>query len=88
MKLEKAITLLELTAQNGNHKTVNSHFSKPYVVSLPLRRSPKETNPDNGKNFDVELRIQANFKIRKQVLKYGSLIKVFKPKCQAEKIRY
>ncbi len=60
---------------------------RPYVVSLPLHRSQKEINPDNGKTFDIELCIHPNFEFRQQILKYGSLVKVLKPKWLAEEIK-
>jgi hypothetical protein len=60
---------------------------KPYLLSLPLHRSQKEINPDNGKTFDIELRIHPNFEFRQLVLKYGSLVKVVEPKWLAEEIK-
>jgi predicted DNA-binding transcriptional regulator YafY len=60
---------------------------KPYLESLPLHRSQKEINPDNGKNFDIELRIHPNFELRQQILKYGSLVKVIEPKWLAEETK-
>jgi hypothetical protein len=60
---------------------------KPYIVSLPLHHSQKEINPDNGKTFDIELRIHPNFEFRQQVLKYGSLVKVLEPEWLAEEIK-
>jgi predicted DNA-binding transcriptional regulator YafY len=60
---------------------------KPYIVSLPLHNSQKEINPDNGKTFDIELRIHPNFEFRQQILKYGSLVKVLEPKWLAEEIK-
>lgn len=75
-----------------DHKIEKIHLSfhisqKPYVVSLPLHHSQKETNIDNGKTFDIELRIHPNFEFRQQVLKYGSLVKVLEPKWLAEEIK-
>lgn len=64
------------------------HISqKPYVISLPLHRSQKEINPDNGKTFDIELLIHPNFEFRQQILKYGSLVKVIEPKWLAKEIK-
>lgn len=64
------------------------HISqKPYIVSLPLHHSQKEINADNGKTFDIELRIHPNFEFRQQVLKYGSLVKVVEPKWLVEEIK-
>jgi predicted DNA-binding transcriptional regulator YafY len=60
---------------------------KPYIVSLPLHNSQKEINPDNGKTFDIELRIHPNFEFRQQILKHGSLVKVLEPKWLAEEIK-
>lgn len=60
---------------------------KPYLESLPLHRSQKEINPDNGKTFDIELLIHPNFEFRQQILKYGSLVKVEEPKWLAEEIK-
>jgi predicted DNA-binding transcriptional regulator YafY len=60
---------------------------KPYLQSLPLHPSQKEINPDNETSFDIELRIHPNFEFRQQVLKYGSLVKVVKPKWLAEEIK-
>ena len=64
------------------------HISqKPYIVSLPLHHSQKEINLDNGKTFDIALRIHPNFEFRQQVLKYGSLVKVLEPKWLADEIK-
>nr|WP_315234081.1 WYL domain-containing protein [uncultured Flavobacterium sp.] len=60
---------------------------KPYLVSLPIHHSQKEINHDNKASFDIELRIHPNFEFRQQVLKYGSLVKVFEPKWLAEEIK-
>jgi predicted DNA-binding transcriptional regulator YafY len=74
-----------------DHKleTINLSFDisqKPYLVSLPLHLSQKEIHLDNGKTFDIELRIHPNFEFRQQVMKYGSLVKVIEPKWLAEEI--
>ncbi len=64
------------------------HISqKPYIVSLPLHHSQKEINHDNGKTFDIELRIHPNFEFSQQILKYGSLAKVVEPKWLVEEIK-
>lgn len=60
---------------------------KPYITSLPLHRSQKEINLNNGKTFDIELLIHPNFEFKQQVLKYGSLVKVVEPKWLAEEIK-
>lgn len=60
---------------------------KPYIISLPLHGSQKEINADNGKTFDIELRIHPNFEFRQQILKHGSLVKVLEPKWLAEEIK-
>ena len=64
------------------------HISqKPYVMSLPLHHSQKETNTETADTFDIELRIHPNFEFRQQILKYGSLVKVLEPKWLAEEIK-
>jgi predicted DNA-binding transcriptional regulator YafY len=68
--------------------SLSFHISqKPYIVSLPLHHSQKEINLDNGKTFDIALRIHPNFEFSQQILKYGSLVKVLEPKWLAEEIK-
>lgn len=64
------------------------HISqKPYINSLPLHHSQKEIKPVNDLTFDIELLIHPNFEFRQQVLKYGSLVKILKPKWLSGEIR-
>lgn len=64
------------------------HISqKPYLVSLPLHHSQKEILDNNGKTFDITLRIHPNFEFSQQVLKYGSLVKVQEPEWFVEEIK-
>ncbi len=60
---------------------------RPYIESLPLHHSQKQINIDNKKTFDIEIQIHPNFEFKQQVLKYGSLVKVLKPKWLAEEIK-
>jgi hypothetical protein len=75
-----------------DHKLETMHLSfdmsqKPYLLSLPLHHSQKEINTDDETSFEVELLIHPNFEFRQQVLKYGSLVKVFEPKWLANEIK-
>ena len=64
------------------------HISqKPYLVSLPLHSSQKEVNPENDLTFDIELLIHPNFEFSRQILKYGSLVKVLEPQWLATEIK-
>lgn len=87
---EKFSNVIGLNYVDHKLKTIKLSFhisQKPYLVSLPLHRSQKEINLDNGEAFDIELRIHPNFEFRQQILKYGSLVKVVEPKWLAEEIR-
>jgi predicted DNA-binding transcriptional regulator YafY len=87
---EKFSNVIGLNYVDHKIETIKLSFhvsQKPYLVSLPLHRSQKEINPDNGKTFDIELRIHPNFEFRQQVLKYGSLVKVVEPKWLLEEIK-
>lgn len=75
-----------------DHKLEKIHLSfnisqKPYLVSLPLHSSQKEISPENDTTFDIELLIHPNFEFTQQILKYGSLVKVLKPKWLAIEIK-
>ena len=64
------------------------HISqKLYLESLPLHHSQKEIIGNNGKTFDITLRIHPNFEFSQQVLKYGSLVKVLEPEWLVEEIK-
>jgi predicted DNA-binding transcriptional regulator YafY len=87
---EKFSNVIGLNYVDHKQQTIKLSFDmsqKPYLLSLPLHRSQKEIHLDNGKTFDVELRIHPNFEFRQQVLKYGSLVKVVEPKWLAEEIK-
>ncbi|CAH0335736.1 hypothetical protein FVB9288_01390 [Flavobacterium sp. CECT 9288] len=60
---------------------------KPYLVSLPMHRTQKEINLENGKTFDIEMIIHPNFEFSQQILKYGSLVKVLEPEWLKEEIK-
>ena len=60
---------------------------KPYLISLPLHRSQTEINLEDGKTFDIELRIHPNFEFNQQILKYGSLVKVLEPEWLVKEIK-
>jgi hypothetical protein len=64
------------------------HISqKLYLESLPLHHSQKEIIGNNGKTFDITLRIHPNFEFSQQVLKYGSLVKVLEPEWLVNEIK-
>lgn len=87
---EKFSNVIGLNYVDHKLETIKLSFhisQKPYLVSLPLHGSQKEVNPVNENSFDIELRIHPNFEFRQQILKYGSLVKVVKPKWLAEEIK-
>ncbi|TDE44398.1 WYL domain-containing protein [Flavobacterium rhamnosiphilum] len=87
---EKFSNVIGLNYVDHKLETIKLSFhssQKPYLESLPLHRSQKEINLENGETFDIELRIHPNFEFRQQILKYGSLVKVLEPKWLAEEIK-
>ncbi len=87
---EKFNNVIGLNYMDHKLETIKLSFhisQKMYVESLPLHHSQKEINLDNGKTFDIALRIHPNFEFSQQILKYGSLVKVLEPKWLAEEIK-
>lgn len=87
---EKFSNVIGLNYVDHKLETIKLSFhisQKPYIVSLPLHHSQQEINHDNGKTFDIALRIHPNFEFRQQILKYGSLVKVLEPKWLADEIK-
>jgi predicted DNA-binding transcriptional regulator YafY len=87
---DKFSNVIGLNYVDHKKEPINLSFhlsQKPYVVSLPLHHTQKEINQENNKTFDIELLIHPNFEFRQQILKYGSLVKVVKPKWLAIEIK-
>lgn len=71
---EKFSNVIGLNYLDHKLETIQLSFNssqRPYLESLPLHRSQKEINHDNGETFDIALRIHPNFEFSQQVLKYG-----------------
>lgn len=60
---------------------------KPYLESLHLHHSQKETSSLTGDSFDIELFIHPNFEFNQQLLKYGSLVTILEPKWLADEVK-
>jgi predicted DNA-binding transcriptional regulator YafY len=87
---EKFRNVIGLNYVDHKLETIKLSFhisQKPYLVSLPLHSSQTEINLDNGKTFDITLRIHPNFEFSQQVLKYGSLVKVLEPEWLVNEIK-
>jgi predicted DNA-binding transcriptional regulator YafY len=87
---EKLSNVVGLNSEDRVLQTIKLSFhisQKAYLESLPLHHSQEEFNPNNGKTFDITLRIHPNFEFSQQVLKYGSLVKVVEPKWLADEIK-
>jgi hypothetical protein len=87
---EKFRNVIGLNYVDHKLETIKLSFhisQKLYLESLPLHSSQTEINLDNGKTFDITLRIHPNFEFSQQVLKYGSLVKVLEPEWLVNEIK-